>query len=80
MQPSKHLFTCFDYLHNPVHASDEEVEEEEKNEKKVLASTLDERFQKKQNFFKEVNKRKERERQALKQAHQQTAKRAKLTD
>jgi hypothetical protein len=50
---------------------------EEYNEKKVLADQLTQKFEKKQNFFKEVNKRKERQRQELKQ---EDAKRVKRTD
>ena len=53
-------------------------EGEEYNEKKVLVERLSQKFEKKQNFFKEVNKRKERQRQELKE--EDAAKRAKLTD
>ena len=53
-------------------------EGEEYNEKKVMVERLSQKFEKKQNFFKEVNKRKERQRQELKE--EDAAKRAKLTD
>jgi hypothetical protein len=43
----------------------------------VLVEKLSQKFEKKQNFFKEVNKRKERQRQELKE---EDAKRAKRTD
>ena len=44
------------------------------NDKKVLVDKLTHKYEKKQNFFKEVNKRKERQRQGLKE---ENAKRAK---
>jgi hypothetical protein len=50
---------------------------EEFNEKKALANNLAQKFQKKQDFFKEVNKRKERQRRDLKD---ENAKRAKVSE
>lgn len=64
---------CFKYSSEDC-GPDEEGEEY--NDKKLLVEKLSQKFEKKQNFFKEVNKRKERQRQELKE---EDAKRVKMT-